>query len=93
MLAQHSSQMFEWQPYTRGTLNQVPSGDHARLNWLRERYAPRDADCANRYREVLVQLYGAEVGAQARYAEAFECSEYGAPLTEESRRRLFPFLP
>jgi LmbE family N-acetylglucosaminyl deacetylase len=93
MLAQHVSQMFEWQPYSRGVLDQVPQGEQERLDWLRERYAPRDADWADGCRAVLVQLYGAEYGAQVRYAEAFECSEYGAPPTEESRRRLFPFLP
>lgn len=61
MIAQHASQMFEWQPYARGVLEQVPQGDKERLEWLRERYAPRDADCANRYREALVQIFGAAV--------------------------------
>jgi hypothetical protein len=27
------------------------------------------------------------------YAEAFEVSEYGAPLDAAARARLFPFLP
>jgi hypothetical protein len=39
-----------------------------------------------------VRTYGPQRGA-VRYVEAFEPCEYGSPLNEENRRRLFPFLP
>ena len=48
---------------------------------------------ADRYRELVVQTYGPEHGGKVRYIEAFEVSEYGAPLDAEARARLFPFLP
>ena len=41
----------------------------------------------------MVGTYGAEHDKQVRYVEAFEVSEYGAPLDEAARARLFPFLP
>ena len=34
-----------------------------------------------------------EAGRKVEYVEAFEVSEYGAPLDEAARARLFPFLP
>ncbi len=35
--------------------------------------------------------YGAEHGAAVRFAEAFEVSEYAAPLSSELAAQLFPF--
>ena len=48
---------------------------------------------ADRFRDRLLQTYGAEQGKRVEYVEAFEVSEYGAPLDAEARPRLFPFLP
>jgi hypothetical protein len=48
---------------------------------------------AERYRDLVVQTYGPERGRQIQFVEAFEVSEYGAPLDAAARRRLFPFLP
>ena len=48
---------------------------------------------ADRYRDLFVQTYGAEQGEPVRLIEAFEVSEYGAPLDPPARARLFPFLP
>ena len=42
MQAAHESQMFEWLPYTKGTLDQVPSDPEERRKWLREPRIPRD---------------------------------------------------
>jgi LmbE family N-acetylglucosaminyl deacetylase len=93
MLHQHTSQFYEWLPYIDGRLEEVPTGEAERLGWLREVWAPRYAAIADRHRELLIEQYGPERGAGVRYAEAFEVSEYGAALTSESRRRLWPFLP
>ena len=48
---------------------------------------------AGRYRDLIVRTYGAERGGATRFIEAFEVSEYGAPLDAAFPRRLFPFLP
>jgi hypothetical protein len=45
---------------------------------------------ADRYRDLLLKTYGSQRGAGVEYAEAFEGCEYGAPLDEEAKRRLFP---
>ncbi len=93
MLHQHTSQFYEWLPFIDGTLEEVPAGEADRLDWLREVWSPRYAAIANRHRDLLITQYGPERGMQIRHAEAFEVSEYGAPLTPEGRRRLWPFLP
>jgi LmbE family N-acetylglucosaminyl deacetylase len=93
MLHQHTSQMYEWLPYNGGYLDQVPPDEEARLAWLGEHYLPRFARAADRFRGLLEATYGPERGRAVRYAETVEVSEYGAPLAEEARRRLFPFLP
>jgi N-acetylglucosamine malate deacetylase 1 len=41
----------------------------------------------------VVRTYGEERGGKVRLIEAFEVSEYGAPLDAAARKRLFPFLP
>jgi len=93
MLFEHTSQVFEWLPYNQGISRQVPEGEAERRAWLREHYTSRALTTADRFRDLLARLYGQEAGNAIRYAEAFETSEYGASLTEESQRRLFPFLP
>jgi N-acetylglucosamine malate deacetylase 1 len=71
---------------------------------LRTVWMKRDGDNANRARQTLTRLYGAELGAKVQQAELFELCEYGqsggrlgspgeAPgLSDEQLRRLFPFI-
>ena len=42
ILDMHESQMYEWLPYTKGTLDTVPAGKEERLEWLHEPRIPRD---------------------------------------------------
>ena len=93
MLHCHESQMYEWLPYNAGTLAQVPTGSDARRQWLATRLPARFKTIADKYRDLLTALYGREQGSQIQYAEAFEGCEYGAALTEENKRQLFPFFP
>jgi LmbE family N-acetylglucosaminyl deacetylase len=93
MLDCHVSQFYEWLPYNAGHLDQVPPGPEERRAWLDERIRRRLAPLADRYRDLLVRLYGPERGPLVRYIEAFEVSEFGAPLDAEAWKRLFPFLP
>jgi LmbE family N-acetylglucosaminyl deacetylase len=93
MLHCHQTQFYEWLPYNAGYLDQVPTGETERRRWLRERIGRRIRPLADRYRDLLVRTYGPERGSRVEYIEAFEVSEYGAPLDADARARLFPFLP
>ncbi len=42
MMNCHTSQFYEWLPYTYGALDEVPSDPAARLEWLRSPRVPRD---------------------------------------------------
>lgn len=85
------SEMYEWEPYNMGIEAQVPADPSARRAWLREWWSPTFAEIADRYRALLKNRYGEERGARIRYAEALEACEYGAPLTEDKIKTLFPF--
>jgi N-acetylglucosamine malate deacetylase 1 len=47
---------------------------------------------AERFRDLLIHLYGKTKGAKIEFAEAFEPCEYGSPLDNAARKRLFPFI-
>jgi LmbE family N-acetylglucosaminyl deacetylase len=93
MLHCHASQFYEWLPFNAGHLFQVPADDAERRRWLADRIGRRVLPLARRYRDLVVATYGLERGSQVQHVEAFEVSEYGAPLDDGARARLFPFLP
>ncbi len=92
MLHCHESQFYEWLPYNSGNLNAVPDSVEARREWLAGRLRNRFSAIAEKYRDLLVELYGKKVGANIQYAEAFESCEYGSSLTTENIPILFPFF-
>jgi LmbE family N-acetylglucosaminyl deacetylase len=89
----HKSQFYEWLAYNFGYEGELPAGAVDRRKWLRGFYCNYIASLADRHRRLIVETYGSERGNKIQHVEAFELCEYGAPLTPESRRRLFPFLP
>jgi LmbE family N-acetylglucosaminyl deacetylase len=90
MLHCHQSQFYEWLPYNAGYTDQVPGHEAARRVWLAARVAARLGALADRYRDQVLATYGPQRGAAVKYIEAFEACEYGTPLDETARRRLFP---
>lgn len=92
MLACHASQVFEWLPHNLGVATQVPGEELARRQWLRDWFLAYLAPAAQRYRAELIKAYGPVRGSQIQYAEAFEISEYAAPLDAAARSRLFGFV-
>jgi N-acetylglucosamine malate deacetylase 1 len=93
MLHCHTSQFYEWLPYNAGAAHEVPQDEAARKIWLGGAVRDRLHRQANRFRDLLIGNYGPQRGGRIDYAEAFEPCEYGAPLDDAARRRLFPFVP
>jgi LmbE family N-acetylglucosaminyl deacetylase len=90
MYHQHKSQMYEWLPFNRGNLEQVPKSDSERREWLGK--ARKGGSDATPYRDKLIELYGNETGSKIKYCEAFQDSEYGTRLTKDNITYYFPFL-
>ena len=93
MLHCHTSQFYEWLPYNTGTEKAVPAREPERKTWLGGQVRDRLRKQAQRFRSLLIANYGPERGGRVEFAEAFEPCEYGAPLDQAARRRLFPFVP
>ncbi|MFA5819961.1 MAG: PIG-L family deacetylase [Bacteroidales bacterium] len=90
MYHQHKSQMYEWLPFNRGGLDQVPVSDSDRRTWLGE--TRKGGSNAAPFRDKLIELYGNEKGSKIKYCEAFQDSGYGTRLTKENISYYFPFL-
>ena len=65
MLALHESQVYEWLPYTKGTLDQVPKDSEERLEWLHEPRIPRNGMPIDE--RILAKSL---IGMQSEYREA-----------------------
>jgi LmbE family N-acetylglucosaminyl deacetylase len=69
-----------------------PAGDEtARRAWLKRRWGARQGSEADKYRDLLIKLYGEEKGKAVKYAETFEICEYGRRPSPDEIKRLFPF--
>lgn len=89
MYHQHTSQMYEWLPYNRGNLNEVPATEAERRAWLgKTRIGGSDAAP---YRAKLIEQYGEEKASAIKYCEAFQDSGYGTRLTKNNIKTYFPF--
>lgn len=75
------------------TLPNVPQSDAERQAYLVDLVRTRSSDMADRYREQLVALYGAERGKAIRYAEAFQLGQYGRQVSAEELKAFFPNVP
>lgn len=92
MYDRHESQVYEWLPYNRNQLDQVPKDPTKRREWLGTAVKPAYKDIADKYRSKLVELYGQDKGSRITYAEAFEISEYGSRIPKDQLKTYFPFF-
>lgn len=91
MFDKHKSQFYEWLPFNRGVLDQVPKNLTTRRKWLGEDYK-KNSNGAFLYRDKLVEIYGERNASRVKYVEAFEDSCYGSQLTKDNLTYYFPFL-
>jgi LmbE family N-acetylglucosaminyl deacetylase len=87
----HESQVLEWLPWIGGYASTMAADDAGKRAHADGRVAVAAQAEAGRFRAALIARYGAEAGAAVRHAEAYEISEYGAPLTGAATAALFPF--
>lgn len=69
-----------------------PKEKEERLQWLRDRRGKGQEGIAKQYRDLLVEWYGPEKGANIKCAEAFEICEYGRRPGKDELKKLFPFF-
>ena len=85
--------MFEWLPHNHGLAEPVPTDAADRRALLRQFYESRVSAIADQFRDQLIDQFGPKHGKTLQHVEAFEISEYAAPLTDANRKKLFAFAP
>jgi len=89
---QHTSQMYEWLPWTKGILDKVPADEKGRLKFLNNWRGKYYKILANNYRELLRKKYGKKA-EKIRYAEAVYSAPVGRQVGMKLKdiERAFPF--
>jgi N-acetylglucosamine malate deacetylase 1 len=87
----HASQFYEFAPWQKGILNEVPDDWTERRNFLIKHYE-EDLFISQQMREWLVRWYGAERGHSFQFAEEFELPHFSRKPEEGEWRLFFPIL-
>jgi LmbE family N-acetylglucosaminyl deacetylase len=69
-----------------------PAKQRDRRRQVRESFANRNRQVAERYRATLAEWYGKASADKIKFAEAFEICEYGRRPDKKELARLFPFF-
>ncbi|MEE9372466.1 MAG: PIG-L family deacetylase [Saprospiraceae bacterium] len=91
----HSSQMYEWGPWTNGreeSVALVPTGKKERRAWLSKRVKRNPGKMTEARKEALEKLYGKAAAKNIKYVEAFEIAEYGLQPSQAQLLKFFPML-
>jgi len=91
----HTSQMYEWGPWTNGreeSVAKVPKGAKERKEWLAKRVKRRSGQMSPERRASLEKWYGEEAAKEVKFIEAFEIAEYGMQPTNADILKFFPML-
>ena len=87
----HASQFYEFAPWQKGILDEVPKTWAERRLFLM-RYYEEDIAINNASRDWLVQWFGEEQGKRFRYAEEFEFPHYSRKTNREELMKIFSVL-
>lgn len=91
----HSSQMYEWGPWTNGreeSVAQVPTGKEERKAWLAKRVKRNPGQMSEERRASLEKWYGEKAAKDVKYTEAFEIAENGLQHSDAQLLNFFPML-
>lgn len=81
----HASQSFEWLPWIEGNREFIELPLDKRMSFVEERVRNHPPHLSDDIYRKLELWYGKETATEIQYAECFQSSEYGAPLSEEIR--------
>lgn len=87
----HVSQFYEFGPWQQGILDQVPTDNQARQQFILK-YWQEFFVVSPEMHESLAKWYGEERAAAVRYAEAFQIADYGPQPSQQEIRSLFPMM-
>ena len=91
----HTSQMYEWLPWTNGgdaSVAKIPTSNKERREWLANKTKNRSSTISSEKMASLVKWYGKDIAEKVKYVESFEVAEYGMQPTDEDLRMFFPML-
>ncbi|WP_256757611.1 PIG-L deacetylase family protein [Cohnella sp. WQ 127256] len=87
----HASQFYEFAPWQRGFLDQVPEGWELRREYLLKGW-DTFLKVSKEMIPTLIASYGEDIANKVSYAEPFEVADYGRSPTDEEKKILFPML-
>ena len=91
----HTSQMYEWLPWTNGgdaSVAKIPTSNKERRDWLANKTKNRSSTINSEKMASLVKWYGKDIAEKVKYVESFEVAEYGMQPTDKDLRMFFPML-
>ena len=91
----HTSQMYEWLPWTNGgeaNVAKIPTSNNERREWLANRIKSRSGIISSEKMASLEKWYGKDFAKKVKYVESFEVAEYGMQPTDKDLREFFPML-
>lgn len=91
----HTSQMYEWLPWTNGgdeSVAKIPTSTKERREWLAKRTKSRSGIISSEKMNSLEKWYGKDLAKKVKYIESFEVAEYGMQPTDKDLREFFPML-
>jgi LmbE family N-acetylglucosaminyl deacetylase len=88
----HATQFYEFAPWSRGFLNEVPNGWAEKKQFLLK-YWPEFMYTQGCQVEGLACYYGSDKAKRIQFAETFQIAPYGFQPSAEDIERYFPMLP
>lgn len=91
----HTSQMYEWLPWTNGgdaSVEKIPTSTKERRAWLAKRTKQRSSNINSDKKAALIKWYGKNIAKTIKYVESFEVAEYGMQPSDEELRAFFPMI-
>lgn len=88
----HATQFYEFAPWERGILDQVPDTWEGKRQFLLDNWSDY-VYVQPEMKESLEKWYGPERAASIRFAESFQIADFGRQPNDEELRKLFPMLP